>query len=131
MRRLPATVVGVDGKVLRAHFDPLTIQEEEALTMVLYSRADTWLGWGESREVDRPLGEHVAHLPAFDAWTETDFTRHDDKSQDCSQGQAGHKRCTAGVDGGAVAGYSRTKRRRRCEPCPRLRAFRSVRTERC
>jgi len=52
---LPATVVGVDGKVLRAHFDPLTTQEEEALTMVLYSRADTWLGWGESRDVDRPL----------------------------------------------------------------------------
>ena len=23
--------------------------------MVLYSRADTWLGWGEAREVDRPL----------------------------------------------------------------------------
>jgi len=52
---LPATVVGIDGKVLRAHFDPLTTQEEEALTMVLYSRADTWLGWGESRDVDRPL----------------------------------------------------------------------------
>jgi cellulose synthase (UDP-forming) len=52
---LPATVVGVDDRVLRAHFDPLTTQEEEALTMVLYSRADTWLGWGEAREVDRPL----------------------------------------------------------------------------
>ncbi|MDE1154211.1 MAG: UDP-forming cellulose synthase catalytic subunit [Acidobacteriaceae bacterium] len=53
---LPATVIGVDeGRVLRAQFDPLTIQEEEALTMVLYSRADTWLGWGETREVDRPL----------------------------------------------------------------------------
>jgi cellulose synthase (UDP-forming) len=52
---LPATVVGYEGRVLRAHFDPLTIQEEEALTMVLYSRADTWLGWGESREVDKPL----------------------------------------------------------------------------
>jgi cellulose synthase (UDP-forming) len=52
---LPATVVGVEGRTLRAHFDPLTTQEEEALTMVLYSRADTWLGWGESREVDRPL----------------------------------------------------------------------------
>jgi cellulose synthase (UDP-forming) len=23
--------------------------------MILYSRADTWLGWGESREVDRPM----------------------------------------------------------------------------
>jgi cellulose synthase (UDP-forming) len=52
---LPATVVSVDNKTLRAHFDPLTTQEEEALTMVLYSRADTWLGWGESREADRPL----------------------------------------------------------------------------
>ncbi|MFC6647418.1 UDP-forming cellulose synthase catalytic subunit [Granulicella cerasi] len=53
---LPATIVGLeDGRVLRAQFDPLTIQEEEALTMVLYSRADTWLGWGEAREADRPL----------------------------------------------------------------------------
>jgi cellulose synthase (UDP-forming) len=52
---LPATLVGVSGNVLRAQFDPLTMQEEEALTMVLYSRADTWLGWGETREVDRPL----------------------------------------------------------------------------
>jgi len=52
---LPATIVDVRGATLRAYFDPLTIQEEEALTMVLYSRADTWLGWGESREVDRPL----------------------------------------------------------------------------
>ena len=41
--------------LLRAQFDPLTIQEEEALTMVLYSRADTWLGWGETREADKPL----------------------------------------------------------------------------
>jgi cellulose synthase (UDP-forming) len=52
---LPATLVGVSGNVLRAQFDPLTMQEEEALTMVLYSRADTWLGWGETREADKPL----------------------------------------------------------------------------
>ena len=52
---LPATVVSADGRSLRAQFDPLTLQEEEALTMVLYSRADTWLGWGEAREPDRPL----------------------------------------------------------------------------
>jgi cellulose synthase (UDP-forming) len=52
---LPATVIGVSSNVLRAQFDPLTLQEEEALTMVLYSRADSWLGWGESREADRPL----------------------------------------------------------------------------
>jgi cellulose synthase (UDP-forming) len=52
---LPATLVGLNGNVLRVQFDPLNLQEEEALTMVLYSRADTWLGWGEAREPDRPL----------------------------------------------------------------------------
>jgi cellulose synthase (UDP-forming) len=52
---LPATVVSLGDRVLRAQFDPLSMQEEEALTMVLYSRADTWLGWGESREADRPI----------------------------------------------------------------------------
>ena len=52
---LPATLVGVSGNILRAQFDPLTMQEEEALTMVLYSRADTWLGWGETRDADKPL----------------------------------------------------------------------------
>ena len=63
---LPATVVSVDGNVLRAHFDDLTLQEEEALAMVLYSRADTWLGWGEAREVDRPLLSlwHILQLAA-------------------------------------------------------------------
>jgi cellulose synthase (UDP-forming) len=52
---LPATVIEANGNVLRAQFDPLSLQEEEALTMVLYSRADTWLNWGESRESDRPM----------------------------------------------------------------------------
>jgi cellulose synthase (UDP-forming) len=52
---IPATVVGAGNGVVRMRFDPLNLQEEEALTMVLYSRADTWLGWGETREVDRPL----------------------------------------------------------------------------
>jgi cellulose synthase (UDP-forming) len=52
---LPATVAGIDGATLRAQFQPLDLQQEEALTMILYSRADTWLGWGEAREVDHPL----------------------------------------------------------------------------
>ena len=52
---LPATVIGIRDNVLRVQFDPLTLQEEEALTMVLYSRADSWLGWGETREPDRPM----------------------------------------------------------------------------
>ena len=52
---LPATVIRASERNLRAQFDSLNLQEEEALTMVLYSRADTWLGWGEERESDRPL----------------------------------------------------------------------------
>ena len=52
---LPATVIDLSQGVMRAQFDSLTIQEQEMLTMVLYSRADTWLGWGDSREPDRPF----------------------------------------------------------------------------
>jgi cellulose synthase (UDP-forming) len=36
-------------------FENLSIAEEEVLTMVLYSRADSWLGWGEARESDNVL----------------------------------------------------------------------------
>jgi len=56
---LPATVLSVEGAILRVNFHELTIAEQEVLTMVLYSRADSWLGWGESRETDdvmRSLG---------------------------------------------------------------------------
>ena len=49
---LPATVVGSEGTLLRVRFQELTIAEQEVLTMVLYSRADSWLGWGESRDTD-------------------------------------------------------------------------------
>jgi cellulose synthase (UDP-forming) len=74
---LPATLLGINGNSLRAQFDPLTLQEEEALTMVLYSRADTWLGWGETREPDKPLTSlyRIARLAfhglgqAVRAWT--------------------------------------------------------------
>ena len=52
---LPATVVCVEEDSLRAQFDALSLAEDEALTMVLYSRADTWLGWDESRERDHPV----------------------------------------------------------------------------
>ena len=52
---LPVSVVSVEGDTLRTNFHNLTIQEQELLTVALYSRADTWLGWGESREIDRPL----------------------------------------------------------------------------
>jgi cellulose synthase (UDP-forming) len=52
---LPASVIGLTERTLRVQFEALTVLEEELLAMVLYSRADTWLGWGESREVDQPL----------------------------------------------------------------------------
>ena len=52
---LRAQVVRSEGAVLRVKFENLTIAEQEVLTMVLYSRADSWLGWGESRESDNVL----------------------------------------------------------------------------
>jgi cellulose synthase (UDP-forming) len=52
---LPATIIGMDGSELRARFNPLSLQEDEALTMLLYSRADAWLNQDKSPETDRPL----------------------------------------------------------------------------
>ena len=52
---LPATVIAVEGNEMRACFAPLSLQQDEALTMLLYSRADSWLGGGEASEPDRPL----------------------------------------------------------------------------
>src|ERR1035438_857455 len=39
---LPATVVSSEGSVLRVRFEALSIFQEEVLTLVLYSRADSW-----------------------------------------------------------------------------------------
>jgi len=52
---LPAILVGCEGNVMRVRFEELSIAEQEVLTMVLYSRADSWLGWGEARESDNVL----------------------------------------------------------------------------
>ncbi len=54
-RDLPATVVSIADSTLRVHFKELSIPEQEALTVALFSRADSWLGWGEAREPDRVL----------------------------------------------------------------------------
>ena len=51
----PATVVAADGKNLRLKYEQLSIEEEELLTLVLYSQADTWLSRSERRQKDRPL----------------------------------------------------------------------------
>ena len=52
---LPARIVGISGNEVRAQFVSLSLQEDEALTMLLYSRADAWLGLGGAREADKPL----------------------------------------------------------------------------
>jgi cellulose synthase (UDP-forming) len=52
---LRATVVSSEGSVQRLRFEELSIAEQEVLTMVLYSRADSWLGWGQGRESDDVL----------------------------------------------------------------------------
>jgi cellulose synthase (UDP-forming) len=52
---LPVVVRGSEERELRLQFSPLSLDEQGILTSVLYSRADSWLGWGESREPDRPL----------------------------------------------------------------------------
>jgi cellulose synthase (UDP-forming) len=50
-----ATVVSATGGELRARFGELGLREAEALTTLLYSRADAWLGWGEGQESRSPL----------------------------------------------------------------------------
>ena len=52
---LHATVVSLEDSELRVRFDNLSIAEQEVLTVQLYSRADSWLGWGEGRESDNVL----------------------------------------------------------------------------
>jgi hypothetical protein len=52
---LAAEVVAVDGPVLHVRFGSLSIAEQELLTTVLYSPADSWLGWGTMRKSDNPL----------------------------------------------------------------------------
>jgi cellulose synthase (UDP-forming) len=52
---IPATVVDNKAGVLRLQFLPLTLAQEEELTRVLYSRADSWLSTAAERERDRPL----------------------------------------------------------------------------
>jgi cellulose synthase (UDP-forming) len=50
---LPAKVISNSGSSLRFQYRQLTLEQEEALTLVLYSRADSWLT--EDHPRDRPL----------------------------------------------------------------------------
>jgi cellulose synthase (UDP-forming) len=51
----PATVTDAGGTRLRLKYSPLSLHEEELLTLVLYSGADAWLARSERREPDQPL----------------------------------------------------------------------------
>ncbi len=52
---LPAKVVKIEGKTLRLMYEPLSLEQEEHLTLALYSSADSWLSRNERRQPDRPL----------------------------------------------------------------------------
>ncbi|MGA2961509.1 MAG: UDP-forming cellulose synthase catalytic subunit, partial [Candidatus Korobacteraceae bacterium] len=54
-------VVGQEGNKLRLSFGEITLEQEEVLTRVLYSRANSWINWNEKRGVDRPLRTYM-HL---------------------------------------------------------------------
>jgi cellulose synthase (UDP-forming) len=51
---LPGRVASLDGTKIRFQYLPLSLEEEESLTLVLYSRADAWLPLNPTPS-DRPL----------------------------------------------------------------------------
>jgi cellulose synthase (UDP-forming) len=59
-----ATVVSANGVDLRLKYERFSVEQEELMTLILYSRADTWLTQSEKREVDRPL-RSFGHLVAL------------------------------------------------------------------
>ncbi|MGC9198002.1 MAG: UDP-forming cellulose synthase catalytic subunit [Acidobacteriaceae bacterium] len=50
-----ATLLSQDAQTLRIQYHKLTLQQEELLTLVLFSGADTWLNRMEGRPCDRPM----------------------------------------------------------------------------
>jgi len=48
-------IITCSDETIRVDFGELTLEQEEVLTRVLYSRADSWIDWGKHREEDRPL----------------------------------------------------------------------------
>jgi cellulose synthase (UDP-forming) len=51
---LPARVTSASG-ALRVAFPELNLEQEAALTRILYGRADSWLNWRHTQEVDQPF----------------------------------------------------------------------------
>ncbi|HEX8811060.1 MAG TPA: glycosyltransferase family 2 protein, partial [Terracidiphilus sp.] len=51
----PSRVVDAEDKELRVKFEPLSEEQTELLTLVLYGDADSWLSRMEYRKTDRPM----------------------------------------------------------------------------
>ncbi|WP_312283742.1 UDP-forming cellulose synthase catalytic subunit [Candidatus Igneacidithiobacillus taiwanensis] len=51
----PIRVVAQKEERLQVAFTPLTIAQQTNLVRLLYTRADAWIGWGGTRDEDRPL----------------------------------------------------------------------------
>jgi cellulose synthase (UDP-forming) len=55
-------IIHLADKTIRIDFGELNLEQEEVLTRVLYSRADSWIDWGKHREEDRPLRTYARLL---------------------------------------------------------------------
>jgi cellulose synthase catalytic subunit (UDP-forming) len=51
----PATVVSTQNSELRLKYGHFSVEQEELMTLILYSRADAWLAPDAKREEDKPL----------------------------------------------------------------------------
>ena len=56
---LPVIVAGNGSPGLRLAFGTLTLDQQQALTRLVYTRADSWLDWDKGCGTDRPLGSLV------------------------------------------------------------------------
>ena len=59
---LPVQVVNVWGAELRFQFGGLTLPQQAALTRIVFGRADNWLDWEKTYQIDKPLRSLMAVL---------------------------------------------------------------------
>ncbi|MBI1352977.1 MAG: UDP-forming cellulose synthase catalytic subunit [Acidobacteria bacterium] len=55
LHRVRARVRGSGGRGVRVSFEGLTLDDDQQLTRLIYSRADAWMDWDKDYERDRPL----------------------------------------------------------------------------
>jgi cellulose synthase (UDP-forming) len=54
-RVFAAVVVGVKGNLLRMAYESFSLEQEEQMTLLLYTDADMWLSRSENRKPDKPI----------------------------------------------------------------------------